>query len=143
MTTLTASTIAQGARVEIEYRCRDIGYGVEEGDGVYTYRGRETLAGKLTLEPIDGGDTIYLFEDEIVSVEYVETIELPAAMVAVRQAASHRAGQRRIRVEVYENDVQVARRDVTYYPGQDYTVKIDTPDGTDAEVRLTTFREEV
>ena len=51
---------------DITYRCRDIGYGVEEGEGEYVYRGRETMAGKLILTPTDGGPTIYLFDDEIV-----------------------------------------------------------------------------
>lgn len=43
----------------------------------------------------------------------------------------------RVRVEVYENDQKVAESEIGYYAGQDYTVKVDTPDGTDVSVPLT------
>jgi hypothetical protein len=87
VTTQDRTNIAEGARVEVSFRCRDIGYGIEEGEGVYTYRGRES-GGKLTFEPTDGSEPIYLFDDEVLKVEYVETITLPPAMVAVRKAAA-------------------------------------------------------
>ena len=52
----------------ISYRCRDIGYGVEEDviDGFWT--GEIDTWGKYTIRPLDG-PTLYLFADEFVSVE--------------------------------------------------------------------------
>lgn len=50
----------------ITYRCRDIGYGVEEGlaSGIW---GDRDWTGKRTFARTDGGPTLYLFDDEIVS----------------------------------------------------------------------------
>jgi hypothetical protein len=56
----------EGKVCAVDYITRDLGYGVEDDGGVYTYRGRELLAYKLIFEPCDGGETVYLFDDEIV-----------------------------------------------------------------------------
>lgn len=53
----------------IKWKARDIGYGVERGSSEYIYRGRESLAGKRVFDPVGGGETIYLFDDEIVYCE--------------------------------------------------------------------------
>lgn len=63
-----ATNLTQGERYSVEYSCRDIGDGVEEGEDVFVYRGRES-GGKHTFEPTNGGPAIYLFDDEIVSAE--------------------------------------------------------------------------
>lgn len=60
--------LEQGERYSVSYRCRDIGYGVEEGEDTFVYQGRETF-GKLIFEPVNQGPPIYLFEDEIVDIE--------------------------------------------------------------------------
>lgn len=83
--------IAIGARVEVTYECRDIGYGVEADIRTLYFRGRDTY-GKLIfanhMEKIELGDgTLYLFDDEIVDWAYTETVELPASMVEVMTAA--------------------------------------------------------
>lgn len=52
----------------IHYRCRDIGYGVEEGFAEVVYRGLFDSWGKHEWQPVDGAPTIYLFEDEILSI---------------------------------------------------------------------------
>lgn len=51
--------------VTIDYRCRDIGYGVEEGTIEAFWTGDVDWIGKLTVRPVDGSPTMYLFEDEI------------------------------------------------------------------------------
>jgi hypothetical protein len=54
------------ARVRVGWlmwEARDIGHGVESGTDEYVYRGME--AGKHRFDPIGGGDSIYLFYDEI------------------------------------------------------------------------------
>ena len=38
-----------------------------------------------------------------------------------------------VTVVIYENEEEVDRLAIRYYGGQAYTVKIDTPDGTDVE----------
>lgn len=43
----------------------------------------------------------------------------------------------RVKVVVYEDDVEVAQTGVGYYEGQLYVVKIDTPDGVDAQITRT------
>lgn len=57
-----------GEDYRIDYRCRYIGYGVEEGEDTFIYQGREPL-GKYIFEPVNGGPAIYLFDDEIMDVE--------------------------------------------------------------------------
>lgn len=47
---------------------RDIGYGVEEGYREYVYRGGPDWTGKHEFAPVGGGDTVYLFPDEITDV---------------------------------------------------------------------------
>lgn len=51
----------------VTYRCRDIGYGVEEGitEGWWSC-GCDTW-GKRPFTPLHGGSTLYLFPDEVVS----------------------------------------------------------------------------
>lgn len=51
----------------IEYQCRDIGYGVEEGAGEFVYRGLFDSWGKHEWQPLDGSETLYLFPDEVIS----------------------------------------------------------------------------
>lgn len=58
-------TTRNDRRVKLTYRCRDIGYGVEEGEVVGRWTGEVDAWGKHTFEP-DRGETLYLFEDEIV-----------------------------------------------------------------------------
>ena len=53
----------------ITYRCRDIGYGVEEGIIEAFWTGEVDCWGKRTIRPVDGGPALYLFEDEVVEVE--------------------------------------------------------------------------
>lgn len=67
--------LEQGERYFVTYRCRDIGYGIEEGEGEYVYAGIEPLANKRIFEePItyvfEGSPrTIYLFDDEIIELD--------------------------------------------------------------------------
>ena len=49
----------------ITYECRDIGCGVEAGDGEFVYRGVFDDWGKHEFTPVGGGPAIYLFPDEI------------------------------------------------------------------------------
>lgn len=58
-------------RGSLEFRCRDIGYGVEEGSGEYLRLTVKDWTGKTEYRPAHGGHTIYLFDDEIVSWELV------------------------------------------------------------------------
>lgn len=55
--------------VTISYRCRDLGYGVEEDviEGFWT--GEIDTWGKRTIRRVDGQPPLYLFADEIVRVE--------------------------------------------------------------------------
>ena len=39
----------------------------------------------------------------------------------------------KIKVVVYEDDVEKRTLSVGYFPGQDYIVKVDTPDGVDRQ----------
>lgn len=66
--TLRPEQMDVGERYSIEYRCRDIGYGVEEGEDAFVYQGVESF-GKRQLQPVNQGPTIYLFDDEFVSIE--------------------------------------------------------------------------
>ena len=54
---------------DISYRCRDIGYGVEEGiiEGFWT--GEIDSWGKRTIRRVDGRPTLYLFDDEILEID--------------------------------------------------------------------------
>ena len=54
---------------QITYECRDIGYGVEAGEGEFIYRGQFDAWGKHEFSPVDGGATVYLFPDEVTSFE--------------------------------------------------------------------------
>lgn len=53
---------------EISYACRDIGYGVESGILDAFWSGEIDYWGKYTIVPIDGSDPLYLFADEITSI---------------------------------------------------------------------------
>lgn len=56
-------------RVEVTYRCRDIGYGIEEGIFVGTRDDEYIDAwGKIAFR-VEGGEDCYLFPDEILSEE--------------------------------------------------------------------------
>lgn len=66
---MTGYDLQQGERYRVTYRCRDIGYGIEEGEDTFVYQGVESLAGKHIFEPVNQGPTIYLFTDEIVDAE--------------------------------------------------------------------------
>ena len=59
-----AASFETGRTYEIDYRCRDIGSGVETGGGMFVYRG--ITWGKFAFEPTGGGPAVYLFPDEIV-----------------------------------------------------------------------------
>ena len=52
----------------ITYKCRDIGYGVEEDTIEAFWTGEIDTWGKLTIRPVDGGSPLYLFPDEIMGV---------------------------------------------------------------------------
>lgn len=49
----------------IAYQCRNIGYGIEEGTLTCYWTGEIDMWGKHTLQPVNGGEPIYLFADEI------------------------------------------------------------------------------
>lgn len=66
---MTTTELDVGERYSVTYKCRDIGYGIEEGEDTFVYQGRETLAGKHQFDPVNGGPPIYLFEDEILEAE--------------------------------------------------------------------------
>lgn len=59
---------APGAR-EITYRCRDIGYGVEEGDARGVWGERQWTGSRLFTPTDRSGPALYLFDDEIESDE--------------------------------------------------------------------------
>jgi len=50
----------------LNWRCRDIGYGSEEGEGNYIRRLDPDAWGKSRYEPVGGGPSLYLFTDEVV-----------------------------------------------------------------------------
>lgn len=60
-------TFESGQAYHVRYECRDIGYGVEDGEEILTYGDVEPY-GKLGFTRING-ESIYLFEDEIISAE--------------------------------------------------------------------------
>jgi hypothetical protein len=47
------------------YKSRDIGYGVEEGEVFATPLDVADWTGKRPYCPVNGGDLVYLFDDEI------------------------------------------------------------------------------
>lgn len=51
--------------VRIHFKCRDIGYGIEEGERYGRWTGERDIRGKRTFQPMQG-KTLYLFDDEIV-----------------------------------------------------------------------------
>lgn len=53
----------------IRYRCRDIGYGVDRGRIKGTWTGEIDCWGKYTIARPNGKPTLYLFADEIRSVD--------------------------------------------------------------------------
>jgi hypothetical protein len=57
----------------LTYRCRDIGYGVEEGTIEGRWTGERDTSGKRTFEPaFQGGKApLYLFDDEVITEEPV------------------------------------------------------------------------
>jgi hypothetical protein len=60
----------EGDDYRVKFRCRDIGYGVELGNGVLTYDGRD---GNKHAFTVAGGDEhLYLFDDEIRSAGKVQ-----------------------------------------------------------------------
>jgi hypothetical protein len=59
------AALEAGRSYWITYECRDIGYGVESGDGEFVYRGASDGWGKHAFTPAGGGPTIYLFADEV------------------------------------------------------------------------------
>ncbi len=52
--------------LDVWYRCRDIGHGVEEGTFEGFWTGEIDAWGKRTFRPVDGSGPLYLFSDEIV-----------------------------------------------------------------------------
>jgi hypothetical protein len=61
--------------VEVLYRCRDNGHGVEEGMVRGHWTGEVDTWGKRTFQPSDGSPAMYFFDDEILS----ETADLMRA----------------------------------------------------------------
>jgi hypothetical protein len=57
-----------GLIVQLHYKCRDIGYGIEEGTVAGHFTGNRDNYGKYTFRRDDGGADLYLFEDEIYTV---------------------------------------------------------------------------
>jgi hypothetical protein len=57
-----------GLIVQLHYKCRDIGYGIEEGTVTGHFTGSRDDYGKCTFKREDGGADLYLFEDEINTV---------------------------------------------------------------------------
>lgn len=53
----------------VEWRARDIGYGVEEGVTLGYWADGHDWIGKRELIPADGSESLYLFDDEVVSDE--------------------------------------------------------------------------
>ncbi len=53
----------------LTYRCRDIGYGIEEGYEECIYRGLFDGWGKHEWQPVDGSPSLYLFVDEVIEAE--------------------------------------------------------------------------
>lgn len=61
-----------GVVCEVSFRCRDIGYGIEEGMITACWTGDIDCWGKYTFVQVGPPNAIlYLFHDEIVSVEPV------------------------------------------------------------------------
>lgn len=73
---MSTRTIQSGHRYAIEYRTRELGYGIEEGSGDYVAIDETNLGGGRGFEPVDGGETIYLFDDEIVSIDESEGLSI-------------------------------------------------------------------
>ena len=65
------AALEAGRSYWITYECRDIGYGVEAGVGVFVYRGPDGGWGKHAFTPDAWGPEIYLFPDEIKRLEDV------------------------------------------------------------------------
>lgn len=59
--TLTPKTV-----YELSYSTRDLGYGISEGYVDAYWTGDIDAWGKLTIQPVNGGPTLYLFPDEII-----------------------------------------------------------------------------
>lgn len=57
---LTAKTVYQ-----LSYATRDLGYGTEENTIDAYWTGEIDTWGKMTIKPVDGSPTLYLFPDEI------------------------------------------------------------------------------
>lgn len=55
--------------VELAYRTRDLGYGVEEDIITAYWNGDIDAWGKYTIVPTNAAPVLYLFRDEIESVE--------------------------------------------------------------------------
>lgn len=68
--TASVDDLRPGRRYVVEWRGRDIGYGVEIGAAQYVYLGVE-MSGKHVFRPASGPN-IYLFDDEIT---YLGTVE--------------------------------------------------------------------
>jgi hypothetical protein len=56
----------QPGTVEVSYKCRDNGTGVEEGVVCGHWTGEVDTWGKRTFQPWDGSPAMYFFDDEII-----------------------------------------------------------------------------
>lgn len=74
--TYAPSDIRPFAVAVITYRCRDIGYGVEEGSFEGYFVNYIDEWGKLSFTVVEGDtghEALYLFADELVDVYYLDT----------------------------------------------------------------------
>jgi hypothetical protein len=53
----------------VSYRCRDIGYGIEDGVIEAFWTGEIDTWGKRTWRQVNGEPPLYLFDDELVDVD--------------------------------------------------------------------------
>lgn len=81
---MDARNLTYGVGVQLDWECRDIGYGIESGEGVYIYRSREQF-GKHAFESVTDGELIYLFDDEILEVSPAERTLFEIVVEAYRK----------------------------------------------------------
>jgi hypothetical protein len=75
ITTSTVARLQKNQVVDLTYVCRPRGYDEDDIEsGIITgyWTGAIDTWGKYTIRPVDGGDPLYLFADEIIDLDEPE-----------------------------------------------------------------------